>query len=235
MKDCFRVNQKGPRKVDDGLVPGSKCTRRLPVGCGRSVRRRWGLVGAACQIEQCHRQRPLRASVASQAQHRARWLGAMSRWPGRRRVLCSDLACPGGPWNRRMPEWQNGRTPRGGRPGGRQARGAVRRAHEATGHCPATREAPEPNQRVRGCEQPPSAPRLATFRPLVPPSARSDGAFKSTEIHPIPRLVALKVFAATKSCSGRPSSHRRFLRIARASSSCVCRFATFSFLLACVA
>ncbi len=176
------------------------------------------------------------ACLASQAQHRARWLGAMSRWPGRRRVLCSDLACPGGPWNRRMAEWQNGRTPRGGRPGGRQARGAVRRPMRQQGTAlPPGKRPSRIRGPVRGCEQPPSAPRLATFRPLVPPSARSDGAFKSTEIHPIPRLVTLKIFAATKSCSGRPSSHRRFLRIARASSSCVCRFATFSFLLACVA
>jgi hypothetical protein len=204
---------------------GSKRTQRLPVGCGRSVRRRWGFVGAAYWTV------PPAAAVtcsASQARHRARWPSGLAAgacfapaWPAH--------AGPG------TAEWQHGRTPCGGRPGGRQARGAVRRAHGATGHCPATVPPGKRPSRIRGCEQRPSAPRLATFRPLVPPSARSDGAFKSTEIHPIPRLVALNVFAATKSCSGRPSSHRRFLRIARASSSCVCRFATFSFLLACAA
>jgi hypothetical protein len=187
MKDCFHVMQKALAKWTMDWNLGSKRTQRLPVGCGRSVRRRSGFVGAACQIGRCHRQRQLRAWHPKLNTGR----GGSVAWPGAGACFAPTWPAQAGPGTA---EWQNGRTPRGGRPGGRQARGAVRRAHKATGHCPAapaTREAPEPNQRVRGCEQPPSAPRLATFRPLVPPSARSDGAFKSTEIHPIPRLVTL--------------------------------------------
>ena len=61
MKDCFHVMQKALAKWTMDWNLGSKRTQRLPVGCGRSVRRRSGFVGAACQIGRCHRQRQLRA------------------------------------------------------------------------------------------------------------------------------------------------------------------------------